>query len=242
MKLIQQCTLMGFPWTTEHPQTKRKLYLRLSFSFLEEFAQAWEHFREEFAFGQAEMQAAEKQGQASGEQARGELGQPGRPGQPAGSRASEASPRGAARGEQARGELGQPGKDGKDGKDGRQSKQKSPLEEQWFNAMKFKKQTLETTGRATWIWERIDSHAPDWAWADNAENKGKLEEQMATVRDAHTSFGIELLMHEFGILKKKYSREAVSGLLTEALAAKPKIDGLEKMCGQLLKRAGGAAA
>ena len=49
--LIEKAIAMGDPWTRIHPQTKRLLFLKLNFSYQEEFEQCWSHFRTEISDG-----------------------------------------------------------------------------------------------------------------------------------------------------------------------------------------------
>ena len=41
-----QCTGMGIPWVAINPQTKRRVYLRLSFKFIEEWTEQWSDFKD----------------------------------------------------------------------------------------------------------------------------------------------------------------------------------------------------
>ena len=43
--LMQKCMTMGEPWLMKNPQTGRMNYLRLQFSYSEEFKQSWGQFK-----------------------------------------------------------------------------------------------------------------------------------------------------------------------------------------------------
>ena len=51
IRLVSKNMLMGSPFTFIHPQTERRMYLRMDFGWEETLTQAWSMFREEFDKG-----------------------------------------------------------------------------------------------------------------------------------------------------------------------------------------------
>jgi hypothetical protein len=50
-RLVAMCLAMGPPWHMKHPQTKRVLYLRLDYSYVEEFEEMFQQCKQEYDNG-----------------------------------------------------------------------------------------------------------------------------------------------------------------------------------------------
>ena len=98
------------------------------------------------------------------------------------------------------------------------------------DAKKLKNRYHTTLSSAKCLVEQISSD-PDWAWANNEENKGALEKAMKAASDSLTSFGKQFLVQEPSDLKKTYGENKLQVEL-EAFNREtlPKINELQSIC------------
>ena len=171
--LVQKCMAMGPPWFIRNPQTGRLNYLRLSFSYEEDFVQSWAHFKEETA------ERIKGGGNGCGQSGPGQKGLDNQGvAKSSGQNSSKVEPPPTKK----KGPNGSAGRKGDKVKDKDQEKGNAGVQEKdkgkvakvatkLQEALRLKKTFLANVARGQEVLTCIDQD-PKWDWAKNLENKG----------------------------------------------------------------------
>ena len=102
---------------------------------------------------------------------------------------------------------------------GGEKKERSHLDKVLQEAMKVRNFFIVQTSSARELIKAIDKDQ-GWQWANNHENKGKLEVALTTAEDAISAELRELILKDSKTLRKEFSEDAMIGLCSQWVAAK----------------------
>ena len=191
MSLARQCAMMGEPWIKYNWQKEKMMYLELSWEFSEEMKEAWSSFeRYTKEDGEPQMHKNDDQENAAKRRKLEDRSK----------EIAEANIDGQKKVEDKK-------KSDEEKKKGDEEKKKGdPMTEALKAASKYKATYLKCTTESTLILSQIVEDEA-WMWADNEQNKGKLQRLQKKVNDNHGSLQRKFLTEDIGKVKMKVSKE-----------------------------------
>jgi hypothetical protein len=220
LKLATQCVQLGHPWTKVHPQTGRTLFLELSFEFQEVFQEAWATHETEMDTGDvvaapATLKLGDTPAAAMPKLVPDSASICGDDDAPL---ASPSKPKAKAKPTKHVAEASS-----------------SELKKVWPQVLKYKKDFQTAIGAATDLLSQIES-VPDWDWAHNPNNHGKLERLLEETKQPFSSFHRRLLTEDPTVLKRSNTPEFLTVEGQAFLATADKLRELQRFTATLVKR------
>ena len=251
LKLARKCSMMGHPWTMVHPQTERTLFLELEFSWKEEFEQAWSEFTEHFtkidggnrdephkivagSAGTTGTGTNEPRSTGAGTSST----EPGIPGSGDPEPDNEPGNTEPGNGNGADGgNNGRPRPKGKAKPKAQPKGQPAPAKDNVIKqACALKSQMLSLISTSGQLIKQIEDE-PEWAWAQNEQNKGALLAARDKFKASLTAFGRKFIIEDVNSVKKNFSSDAAFVVECQnSLASKGDADNLAALTRRLLKR------
>lgn len=215
IRLMKRCLAMGEPWTRVHPQTGRLLFLKLEYSWREEFLESWSEFRREFSCGCVGAVAAPQPGEDKEAV------------QDAAAASSVQAPNSKCK-KMPRAKDEQEKATPKDEGDGK-------FDKAWPDALKLRKALLSAKATAAEINNEIE-HSDAWSWAKNTQNQGRLAASIESVTNSMSHFSRTFLTQEPAAVRRRHSKEYICAELASFLELEKPVRDLATLVGQLQRR------
>ena len=192
MTVAKKCLAMGGNWWMVHPQSGRKLYLELDFTFAEHFTKSWSEFVDAVEGDNVNAQddTAKMDETATGA-----------------SSSSTSVAKALDKAAKGKGKCTPKSKAAtvKKDPDNVQDTAKS-LSALYASALKHRANFLAAVASAAEIEKAIDEN-PAWSWAANEQHRGELVKLVHGCREKVDDFGRNFLVEEPAVIKKRYQPE-----------------------------------
>ena len=245
LRAAYKCSLMGPPWAVRHPQTERMEYVLLEFGFQESFEQCWSIFKEEFN-DRLDIRRPKQAGRppsaiSDGAALAGDGGasSAGHGGASAGHGGAAAGGNGGSADDKPKCKAAAKAQSKARGKEPKEkvklTQEQQTLVDLQKAADKMKVAALQHTSAALGILQQIED-STEWQWAKNEQNQGELSTKLNDFKGALNEFGRAYMVQKCADIKKRWGQAHLTVELNNFLAAKPKLDALEKELQVVLKR------
>ncbi len=245
-RAMQKCTAMGWPWIKVHPQTGLHEYLILESEFLEDFNQCWSHFvtnttKAPPASGTTSGSASAALGDASRSAATGDqkltketVPTPKDGTTDGGAKGKKRKTAPAGDDDKPENEPESAKKNGKDTKKLEQAKkEKKQFNKLVADAKQLKSSVHETTSKYVHLDQTIKSDE-EWSWAKDGVKHKLLKESMDNLNKQFNPWMQEFLAaNDFRDITRTYSNDRIKVELEAFLEAKPSVESLTNLIGQL---------
>ena len=183
--LTCQCLAMGGNWLMTNPQTKRVMFLRLSFMWQEHFSETWDHFQEDFGARTAVKRELEGAIEVQTPLKKSKLGV-------ATGGKADANANGKGTGDDTVPPGAPP-----------PPKEKDKLAMALPIAIKSRTKYLAAMSLGMTIVDQIEREEA-WDWAKNEQNRGSLTKAIGELKDSLSAFGRQWVSEEPAVMKKRW--------------------------------------